>query len=188
MISIRRSIIIIKLLIIMLCLILIGVVVNKTLSRFETVAETSGSMQVAFYLINAEHQSETIQISSIMPSSEEYIYTFSVSNNDGINRTETSLEYDLSIITTTNLPLTYALYIEEEGQEVINAATNNQTIQDEYGTYFRVIETETKSFTHTEDETINYTLVITFPETYNSVQYQDVIEAIEIEIDSRQII
>ena len=48
-----------------------------------------------------------IKLGMLEPRAEEYSYTFSVSNNDNAKRTETSLEYDLKIITTTNLPLTY---------------------------------------------------------------------------------
>ena len=188
MINIKRRIIIIKLLITLFSLILIGAVINKTLSRYETTAETTGNMQVAFYILDVGHQSATIQLLSIEPKNEDFIYRFSVSNSDGKKRSETSLEYDLKIVTTTNLPLTYELYMEKDGQNAINAITNAVTTQDEYNTYFRVLETATESFTHKEDKTNIYTLVIRFPAEYNSVQYQDIIEGIEINIDSRQII
>lgn len=188
MINVKRKIIIIKLLITLFSLILIGIVINKTLSRYETDAKVSGNMQAAFYLLDVGHQSTTIQLLSMSPSDKEYKYIFSVANNDGTRRSETSLEYDLEIVTTTNLPLTFELYIEKEGQEAVNAVTNTTTIQDEYDTYFRVIETATESFTHTEDKTNIYTLVIRFPKSYNSVEYQDIIEGVEINIDSKQII
>ena len=64
MINIKRRIIIIKLLITLFSLILIGAVINKTLSRYETTAEISGNMQVAFYLLDVGHQSESIQLLS----------------------------------------------------------------------------------------------------------------------------
>lgn len=188
MINVKRSIIIIKLLLIFFSLILIGMVINKTLSKYETASEISGNVQAAFYILDVGHQSTTIQMPSIEPSNEEYRYTFSVSNNDGTKRSETSLEYDLEIVTTTNLPLTYELYIEKEEQSIENCITNTKTIQDEYNTYFKVIETATESFTHTENKTNIYTLIIRFMGEYNSVYYKDIIEGIEININSRQII
>ena len=60
--------------------------------------------------------------------------------------------------------------------------------KDEYGTFFRMLSTDKEVFTHTEDQTNIYTLVIKFPKQYNKTEYQDIIEAISIEIASRQLI
>ena len=187
----RRSIIIVKLLISLLSLILIVILIGRTLSKYETSATAQANIQAAFYLLNDDYKSMTIKLGMLEPRAEEYSYTFSVSNNDNEKRTETSLEYDLKIITTTNLPLTYELYMVKDGDDTterVNAITNEEISPDEYGTYFRTISTNTESFGHQKNETNIYTLVVHFPEEYKQIQYQDIIESIEIKVDSRQLI
>lgn len=187
----RRSIIIVKLLISLLSLILIIILIGRTLSKYETSATAQANIQAAFYLLNDDYQSMNIKLGMLEPRAEEYSYTFSVSNNDNGKRTETSLEYDLKIITTTNLPLTYELYMVKEGNDTterVNVITNEEIAPDEYGTYFRTISTNTESFGHQKNETNIYTLVVHFPEEYRQIQYQDIIESIEIKVDSRQLI
>lgn len=187
----RRSIIIVKLLISLLSLILIVILIGRTLSKYETSATAQANIQAAFYLLNDDYKSMTIKLGMLEPRAEEYSYTFSVSNNDNEKRTETSLEYDLKIITTTNLPLTYELYMVKDGDDTterVNAITNEEISPDEYGTYFRTISTNTETFGHQKNETNIYTLVVHFPEEYKQIQYQDIIESIEIKVDSRQLI
>lgn len=187
----RRSIIIVKLLISLLSLILIVILIGRTLSKYETSATAQANIQAAFYLLNDNYQSMNIKLGMLEPRAEEYSYTFSVSNNDNVKRTETSLEYDLKIITTTNLPLTYELYMVKDGDdttEKVNAITNEEISPDEYGTYFRTISTNTATFGHQKNETNIYTLVVHFPEEYRQIQYQDIIESIEIKVDSKQLI
>lgn len=142
----------------------------------------------AFYLLNDEYQSKSIKLDTVEPRNDEYVYTFSISNNKSNQRTETTLEYELRIITTTNLPLTYKLYKNEDYKTGTNIITNDTTAPDEYGTIFRTISTNKEIFVHTEDQTNIYTLVVNFPQEYNKTEYQDIIEAIIIEINSKQII
>lgn len=116
------------------------------------------------------------------------MYTFSISNNKNNQRTETTLEYELNIITTTNLPLLYKLYKNEDYKTGTNIVTKDTTAADEYGTIFRTISTNKEIFVHTENQTNIYTLVVSFPQEYNKTEYQDIIEAIIVEINSRQLI
>lgn len=182
----KRIIIIVKFLITLLTLILILMLICRTLAKYETTATTDANIQAAFYLLKDDYQTMTVNLAEMQPRDETYSYTFSVANNDGTKRTETSLEYDLQMRATTNLPLRYKLYLN--GIE-INIITNSETIIDEYGTYFRVFSTDTKMFGHTENETNIYNLVIEFPLEYKqTIEYQDVIEGIEITVNSRQMI
>ena len=45
-----------------------------------------------------------------------------------------------------------------------------------------------ETFGFTEDETNSYKLLIYFPENYKNIKYQDVIEGIEVQVNSSQII
>ena len=163
----RKKIIITKLLIILLSLILMFILISRTFSKYETNATSQADIQAAFYLLNEDYQTMTINLGVLEPRTGEYSYTFSISNNDGEKRTETSLEYDLTIVTTTNLPLAYKLYmLSQDGSAdgTTNIIINNEITQDEYGTYFRTITTGTERFGHQDNETNVYTLVINFTE------------------------
>lgn len=187
MVNRKRIIIIVKLLITLLTLILIGILIERsTLSRYETEANSSADIQAAFYLLKEDYQSMTVKLPTMEPRAEAYKYTFSVANNDTKRRTETALEYDLQIVTTTNLPLIYELYLN--GNYSKNIILTNDIKPDEYNTFFRTITTETRTFGYQENEKDEYQLVVYFPEIYTDAKYQDIIEGITIKINSRQLI
>ena len=181
---------IIKLLILVFVLILLIKMISFTYSKYESRANTKPNIIVAFYVLNKDYQSMNLNLDELFPSEEPYIYTFSISNTKGQKRCQTDLEYELSIKTTTNLPITYELY-KNQNYNDDNATSIKKTdeiIQDEDGTYFRIITTETESFSFREDETNIYQLVVHFPQEYNTINYQDIIEGIEITVNSKQII
>ena len=95
------------------------------------------------------------------------------------------MEYFIKITTTTNLPLIYNLYQNDEETNIIDTEA---IIQDEYGTYFKEITTSSTRFSHQKDEINTYKLIVKFPEEYNTPEYQNIVEAINITIDSKQVI
>lgn len=186
----RKKHISIKLIILLICLIIFILFVLNALSRYQTSSRSIGDIEVAYYLLNADYQTADINLFSIIPRQEPYVKNFSVSNNNGTTRTETSLEYDLSITVTTNLPLRYELYLNQNytSSGATNIITRNVIEPDEYGTYFGKFGTDTEKFGHKNNETNMYQLVIYFPEQYRLVEYQDIMENIEVTVNSRQII
>lgn len=184
----KRSIIIAKLLVNILFIILIFILLNRAFAKYKTEATSQAEIQAAFYLLNDEYQTAEVKLDSLEPRDDEYVYSFSVSNNKSNKRTETSLEYELKIVTTTNLPLSYKLYKNEDYKTGTNIITSDTILPDEYGTFFRTICTEKEIFTYSENKTNIYTLVVKFPKEYNKTEYQDIIEAITIAIESRQLI
>ena len=48
--------------------------------------------------------------------------------------------------------------------------------------------TEKEELKYKEPKTNTYQLVVSFPSNYNTENYQDIIEAIEINVDGKQII
>lgn len=173
----------IKILIILLCLLFTFFIARFTYSKYQTTTNSSSQLDVAFYIVKEGYQSMSVKLDSIVPRATPYIYTFTVSNTDGTNRAQTNLSYDLSVITTTNLPLTYELLINNS-----DAILSNNVAQDSDGTYFRTITTNTQQFGFTADQTNTYTLKVTFPAQYTNISYQDIIEGVEIVVNSRQTI
>lgn len=180
-----------KLTILIISLAVILTFIPLTYSKLFSKIDSNAKVETAFYILNADYYEKTIHLDNIVPSEESYVYTFKVANNDGTNRLETKLEYNLKIITTTNLPLSYKLYMNEDYND---KNSNNIIINDtiaktsEDGAYFRTMETNKQIFGFTADEENIYYLLVTFPKEYDSFEYQDVIDGITISIESKQII
>lgn len=176
---------------ILLCfLILLTQLIRLTFSRFESNATSSSNIPVAFYVLSEGFQNMNLNLDSLIPRNEPYVYTFTISNSNGEQICNTDMEYTLKIRTTTNLPLEYNLFMNQDytdsaSQSIIET---NQVEKDSSGTYFRIITTQKQNFSFKQEQTNTYQLVVNFPEKYNTIDYQDVIEGIEITIDSRQII
>lgn len=184
---------VIKLLVAVLSLILLMRLISFTAAKYESFARTNADVEVAFYILNKDYKTMTLNLDSLFPRSIPYTYKFSVANTDGENNAETDLEYELSIRTTTNLPVTYELYMNEEytDKNATNIIKTNEVKKDseeEDAALFRYITTEKQTLQYTKTETNLYQLVVYFPEDYNTGEYQDVIEAIEITINSNQIL
>ena len=54
-------------------------------------------------------------------------------------------------------------------------------------TYFRTITTEPITLRYTIGTTNVYQLVVYFPKDYNKENYQDIIEALEITVEAKQV-
>lgn len=178
-----------KLLILVVCLFIVLRIFVLIWSRYESEATSNANVDIAFYLLNEDFQEMTLNLAEIFPQDNAYVYTFSIGNEEGEKTAEIDLSYDLKIRTTTNLPLTYSLYMNQdyEDENAINKIETNEIEQDEDGTYFRTMTTETETLFYKEPKTNVYQLIVHFPANYNTIEYQDIIEMLEITIDSRQL-
>ena len=178
---------ILRLITLVFVIVLTCFIINRTFSRFENTADVTAQLDTAFYIVDEDYQTMQIKLDSIVPQNQEYEYDFSISNTDGTNRVEVNLEYDLVIVATTNLPLEYKLY---KNGGTTNIIPTGEYYQDEYGTYFLKFEAPTETFGFTQDQTNTYKLKIKFPATTENkdIIYQDIIEGIEIQVNSKQVI
>ena len=111
--KLRKSLLILLLIAIIIIAIIL---IRNTLARYETTATSDKDIDVAFWVIGESYNTQRMLIKNIYPSDTSFDYTFTVSNfevNEDDNsikkRAETDLEYELSLTTTTNLPLEYAI-------------------------------------------------------------------------------
>ena len=191
MISKERFLVAIKLSLAIIFLMTAVAIIPKVLSRYQSISTANPNIDVAFYIINTSYQSQSVVLSKIQPRNDPYFVNFTVANNDGTNRLGVDAVYDLKIITTTNLPLEYELYRNQAYNDngavnVISSTTSVATDSD--GTYFKTMVAPSESFTYTQDQQYTYQLVIYFPTAYMSYSYQDIVESIEIVVDSRQVL
>lgn len=186
----KGSINIFRILFLIFLFLLLVILLPMSYSRYESKATSNVNTGVAHYILNPGYQHINVKIPNLVPKDEPYIYNFSISNfKDGV-RTETLMEYDLMVKTTTNLQLDYKLYMNENYQNSssTNIIVENNIIQDSYGTYFKEMKTNKNYFTYLYNETNNYTLLIYFPKTFVNYKYQDILESIFIVIESKQVI
>ncbi len=175
----KLEIIILFVLLVVLC-----ILIPFTLSRFRTEARGNAPIDVAFYLVNDTYTHQNITLNEMKPG-DENSYTFSVSNTDGTNRSEVTLDYEIVVRATTNLPLEYELYEVVSGTDT-DAVLSSNIVTDDDGTYFREIKTSSETFEYTEDNTKVYKLKIKYPSTQKSHELQGICESIEINVVSKQ--
>lgn len=168
-------------------LIIGGGISYATYAKYEIHAKSIAPLEYALYILNTNPISDTIKLSEIKPSNNEYVYAFSVSNFKDKKRLETNLEYSLIIKSTTNLPLEYRLVINDDYKNNSNNAfISDEITQDDDGTYFRVMKAPDSNFSYKENETNYYYLMVKFPLNYLDSKYQDITEFLSIEIYSKQ--
>ena len=165
-------------------------IVPITYSRFQSTRTPNAEIQTAFYIIDSNYETKSVHLDDLVPSDNPYTYNFTVANNNGTDRAETDIEYTIEITSTTNLPLTYALYLNQEytDEDSTNIIINDTTQPDEYGTYFKKMVTESKKFSHLKDESNSYQMTVVFPKEYEDFEYQGIIEGIIITVKSKQVI
>lgn len=178
-----------KMVILILSCLIIARIFILVLSKYESISNSYANVDIAFYLLKEDYKTMTIDLASIVPRDNEYIFEFSIGNQEGEQIAEVDLEYELTLRATTNLPLGYKLYLNEEytTEGSTNIIKENTVNADEYGTYFRTMTTEKILLKYTEGKTNLYQLVITFPQNYNSEIYQNVLELLEINVNAEQV-
>ncbi len=183
-----RFIFLIKIIIVLGIVVFALTYITSTLSKYNSVGTSQASVDIAYYLVDETSISNSLKVGGIIPRNEPYTYTITVSNNDGVKRTDVTLEYDLIIKTTTNLPLEYSVYLNEnyDDTDATNIIKTSVDEADSDGTYFKTITLPTKELSYKKDETDTYQLAIVFPARYNSSEYQNILEYIEVSINARQ--
>ena len=178
-----------KLIILVLCFLIIARIFVLVLSKYESISNSYANVDIAFYLLKEDFQTMTLNLASILPQNNAYTFEFSIGNQVGEDIAEVDIEYELTLRTTTNLPLTYELYMNQlyTDQGATNIIKENTVNLDEDGTYFRTMTTDKITLKYTEGKTNLYQLVVYFPENYNQENYQDIIELIEINVNGQQV-
>lgn len=188
----KEKIIIFTLISIVVVSITIFLVMSVTFSKYETSITGNVASNIAFYLTKADYQVQQIKLTTVKPREDPYVYTFSVSNVDGTKVSDVDISYILRIVTTTNLPLEYELYMNENYNSgtATNLVSSNNTLvgADEYGTYFKTITMPSETLLYSTPKTNNYTLLIYYDEDETDAKYQDTVESIKLIVGSQQII
>ncbi len=170
-------------LIIVIVLVLIKLIL-ASLGKYSSSAIADSEIDAAFFIINQTTEENNILLGEVVPSDDDYIYTFKVSNFKQNKISEVDLEYSISLITTTNLPLEYKLYKNDEELSI-----NSEIFKDDDGTYFKRLNVPSKgNFKHSNKQSDVYKLVVTFASEYKNdyKSYEGSIESVRVIIDAKQ--
>lgn len=161
------------------------------LSKYDSTAISKAKVSIAFFLIEEGTYEKNLPLGKITPSKNKYVYPFTISNHNDKQKTDVAMDYTVTFITTTNLPLTYEVYKNENytNQNAKNLVTNQEIYQDENKVYYNKITIDDAgSFSFKENQTDIYNLVVSFDEQYqnNPSDYSGYIDLVKVVVDAKQ--
>lgn len=178
-----------KLILTIFVLMLVHRIVFNSFSLYESNAVSEATIEVAYFLLDDTYDTQTIKLDEMLPGDTQTC-RFSIANyyiDQNTQQeviTETDMEYELKVRTTTNLPLKYKLSKSVDGSNKV-PITLEET-QDVHDTYFYTLLEETGEFRYTTGQSNVYTIEVEFPAEYDEIEYQNIIECIEITVEGHQ--
>ena len=160
-----------------------------TQSRYETDAAINLNPTLAFFIVDVESQTGQIKLESMVPRTNPYLYTFTVSNFKNNKRANVDLTYSIEIITTTNMPLQFQIF---KGNNMnTNTIDSDTTTANSDGVYLRhLVINAISTMNYSSNVTDTYTLWVSFPEMYknNAEAYAGIIDLVDIKINAEQVV
>lgn len=165
---------------------------QRAYAYYQSHAALNIKVDKAIYLLESSKMNFNIDSNGIIPSDDEFVYSFSISNYKDDLHSDIDIEYDLVITTTTNLPITLKLYRNTNYTDAgaSSILSEREIKHDVDGSWYYIYKVDgTYEMKYSDDVMDYYTLVVDFPKIYStSLIYADAIENIEVSISSRQIV
>lgn len=173
-----------KLMIFVSMLVVIAFGTGITYSVFTSDSLGIMNQKIAKFIFNAEEVDELhLSLTDLYPGVTKE-YQFSVSNNSSGKTTNVTLNYNMIIKTYHFMPTEIKLYkIDGDAETPIISCDETFNRNDENEL---VCNTETIEMSYKAEEMHNYKLEVTFPSKYSSEEYTDLVDYIDIEINSWQ--
>ncbi len=173
-----------KVLIILFTLALLLFGSGITYSFFNSNTNGMVDQKIAKFVFDAQKLDNlSLDIDDLYPnSSKEYL--FAVSNNYQSAKSDVTLEYQMTIKTYHFMPLIIELYKIDNDTEtlLLNCDETNSRNQDNE----LVCNLDIQQMAYNQEILHNYKIKVTFPEEYNTLEYTDLVDFIDIEIKSWQ--
>lgn len=168
------------------------ILIKKSFSSYVSDSDINLNIASAVYVFEEDLQTFTLNLGGMIPSDEPYVYQFSIANYTTEKRSDVNIEYTISALATTNLPLSYELYRNENYDDpgAVDIITSNEIVSDSDSTWYRKIDVSTVYNMYFNSNTSDiYYLVVYFPKVYSeTISFQGVIENIEVSVNSKQIV
>lgn len=166
--------------------------IKKTVSSYISEVDIQPEIQNAVYIFKEGTFQFHLDLDQIVPREEPYVYTFTVANYQDSQRSDVDIEYEISMLSTTNLPLRYEVYRNQsyDDAHASSIITKDELVRDVDQSWYQSMKLGDKySLYHTSNTLDTYSLIVYFPLTYsNNLSYEGLIDNIEITIHSKQII
>ena len=175
-------------------LIIIGITI--TMARYKSTGSSTVSTEVAFFVVEEGFQAGNIMLEDLYPREDPFEYEFTIANTDGTITAETSIDYTIDMVITTNLPLDIKMYrktsnggnySELTDEDIIENKIEVREVGDTWTTYVRKIKIKDGNFKFNRAQTDTYKLSATFPIEYNDIEeFEGMIDNVAITVDAKQ--
>ena len=144
----------------------------------------STNQGIASFVFETNNTDEIdLQLNGLVPGTQKE-YLFSVTNTKNEKISDVTVEYQLIIKTYHFIPITINLYkIEDKKEEYIGTCdeTSSRNSNNEL-----ICNMPKEILENSKEEVDNYKLKIEFPKEYNDISYSNLVDFINIEIESWQ--
>lgn len=175
-------------------LIIIGITI--TMARYKSTGSSFVIAEVAFFVVEEGFQEGNIMLEGLYPREDPFEYEFTIANTDGTITAETSIDYTIDMVITTNLPLDIKMYrktsnggnySELDDEDIIENKIEVREVGDTWTTYVRKIKIKDGNFKFNRAQTDTYKLSATFPIEYNDIEeFEGMIDNVAITVDAKQ--
>lgn len=173
-----------KIIIIVVCLFILIAGTGITYSLFTSNSNLIANQKIAQFIFDAtKTDSIELPITNINPGDEPVKYTFQVANNLEQKKSEVTINYQVIIKTYHFMPLEIKLLKEGEDEPILIC---DETFSRDEITNQLICNSSIQKMVHNDEVTDKYTLELTFPAKYNSDVYADLVDYIDIDINSWQ--
>lgn len=156
-----------------------------TYSLFTSSSRLIANQKVAKFIFEAK-KTDLIElpITNINPG-DETEYTFQVANSLNSKQSDVTINYQITIKTYHFMPLDIELY-KVENDEEIKLLTCDETYYGRSDNQL-ICNTEIQKMSHNTAKMDDYKLKMTFPAKFNDENYTELVDYIDIEINSWQV-
>lgn len=166
--------------------------IRTTNASYKTSTNLAIKPDFAAFIFQEEMFEFNMETTGIKPRDESYVYSFTVANYNSTKECDIDLTYTINISTTTNLPLEYKLYKDED--YTLSSSTNllnsKKVVQDEDNSWYNeyTIDNIYEMYYSVNTKHVYY-LVVNFDKDYgNNIEYANLIDNIRINIEAKQMI
>ncbi len=175
-----------KVLIVISILIIICFGGGITYSIFNSNTNIQGNQNIAKFIFNAE-KTDAIQLPLIdLNPGDNKEYSFKVTNTISDKLSSVSIDYKIILETFYLIPLEIKLYkVDNENEELILECNENSGSRNNNDNQL-ICMSSIQSMNHSSISEDNYKLKISFPSLYNGEEYSNLVDYINIKINSWQ--
>ena len=173
-----------KIMIIVICSFILVCGTGITYSLFTSSSNLIANQKIAQFIFEATRtDSIELPITNLNPGDEPINYTFQVANNLEQKKSEVTINYQVIIKTYHFMPIDIKLYKEGEEEPILVC---DDSFSRDKTTNQLICNSDIQKMAHSDKITDKYTLELTFPAKYNSEVYANLVDYIDIDINSWQ--